>query len=183
MCSHIGLVNEGHHHFESMREVHGIAPTFEHYNCMVDLLGRAGFLAEAENLLYTMPFLPNIVGWISLLTNCRIYGNLDLGRQCFDYIIDIDSRNATGFVHMSNIYNCGGMREYADKVEEYRQSANAWKKPGKAVIEVDNKFHDFLVGGKNHSQIDSIYAKLSNLNLHMKEAGYMPCLDFVLCQC
>eukprot|EP00249_Psilotum_nudum_P015893 c25573_g2_i3 orf=225-1328(+) len=68
-CSHAGLVDEGCRYFKSMREEHDIIPSIEQYNCMVDLLGRAGHLNEAEDLLQT--FQSDIIGWRSLLTACR----------------------------------------------------------------------------------------------------------------
>ncbi|MDV3143323.1 MAG: hypothetical protein Q8761_02690 [Sweet potato little leaf phytoplasma] len=40
---------------KSMSNVHGIQPSIEHYGCMVDLLGRVGCMAEAEELIQNMP--------------------------------------------------------------------------------------------------------------------------------
>ncbi|XP_076881171.1 pentatricopeptide repeat-containing protein At2g39620-like [Bidens hawaiensis] len=45
-CRHAGLVNEGKHVFNLMKEKHNIEPKLEHYACMVDFLGRAGLFAE-----------------------------------------------------------------------------------------------------------------------------------------
>jgi pentatricopeptide repeat protein len=59
-CSHAGLVHEGLHYFDSMGSVHGICAMVEHYACMVDLLGRAGHLHKAEDLIKTMPCEPNV---------------------------------------------------------------------------------------------------------------------------
>ncbi|KAH7841684.1 hypothetical protein Vadar_033040 [Vaccinium darrowii] len=42
-----GLVEEGKMWFKAMGEF-GLMPKIEHYGCMVDLLGRAGCLEEAE---------------------------------------------------------------------------------------------------------------------------------------
>nr|XP_016443066.1 PREDICTED: arginine--tRNA ligase, chloroplastic/mitochondrial-like [Nicotiana tabacum] len=42
-CNHLGLVEEGKKIFGSMR-LHGVFPDRRHYSCMVDLLGRAGFI-------------------------------------------------------------------------------------------------------------------------------------------
>ncbi|PRQ52490.1 putative pentatricopeptide [Rosa chinensis] len=42
-CSLAGLVDEGFQHFNSMSKVHGLAPRMEHFSCIVDLLGRAGY--------------------------------------------------------------------------------------------------------------------------------------------
>ena len=41
-CCHAGMVSEAFHHFNSMEEKYGIAPTVDHYYCMVDLLARTG---------------------------------------------------------------------------------------------------------------------------------------------
>lgn len=43
-CCHAGLVDEGWHWFCAMQHRFNIKPTVEHYGCMVDLLGRAGYL-------------------------------------------------------------------------------------------------------------------------------------------
>ncbi|XP_028548732.1 pentatricopeptide repeat-containing protein At1g31430-like isoform X2 [Dendrobium catenatum] len=50
-CSRAGLVNEGRHFFNSMVRDYGIEPEMEHYGCMVDLLGRAGLVPEALELI------------------------------------------------------------------------------------------------------------------------------------
>ncbi|KAF3457913.1 hypothetical protein FNV43_RR02574 [Rhamnella rubrinervis] len=47
-CSHLGLVEEGKEHFNSMIEVYKINPTIEHYACVVDILGRAGRFNESS---------------------------------------------------------------------------------------------------------------------------------------
>jgi hypothetical protein len=49
--SHAGLVHEGMCFYASMKEVYMISPTMEHYTCMVDLLGCAGHLQEAKNMV------------------------------------------------------------------------------------------------------------------------------------
>jgi hypothetical protein len=41
-CSYAGLINEGQYYVEFMCQVCNITPTLEHFNCIVDLLGRAG---------------------------------------------------------------------------------------------------------------------------------------------
>lgn len=173
-CNHMGLVDEGLHYLKSMREHHHVEPSTEHYNCIIDLLGRTGHLKEAEVLLETMPFQPDIVGLTSLLGHCRTHGNVHLGRRCFQYLVGIDDRNAAGYVMMSNVYSRAGMCEEASRVEKLRKCANAWKKPGKAFVEVDMKVHDFVVGDNSHPQSLDIDAKLQRLALQMEEQGYLP---------
>ena len=74
-CSHSGLVKEGLSYFNSMEKVYKITPRSEHYSCVVDLLGRAGRLEEAENFINKMPFEPNAYAWCSLLAACRKYSD------------------------------------------------------------------------------------------------------------
>ncbi|KAI3409146.1 DYW_deaminase domain-containing protein [Psidium guajava] len=57
--SHSGLVSAGRNYFSEMYGIYGVAPAIEHYGCMVDLLGRAGLLKEAIELVKTMPVKPN----------------------------------------------------------------------------------------------------------------------------
>ncbi|KAI3943798.1 hypothetical protein MKW98_004303 [Papaver atlanticum] len=77
-CSHTGLVDEGYSHFNPMLTVYGIHPSIEHYGCMVDMLARAGKIAEAEELIEEMPMKPDCFVLRGLLGACRIYGNLNL---------------------------------------------------------------------------------------------------------
>lgn len=128
-CSHKGLVQEGCDHFKSMIDDHGISPVLEHYTCMADMLSRAGQLLDAEAILKSMPCRSNAVGWISLLTNCKTHGKVEIGRRCFDRIVSIDDKFAPAYVIMSNIYVDAGLQEEADKIEEMRQKARALKMP------------------------------------------------------
>ncbi|CAM6020096.1 unnamed protein product [Sphagnum balticum] len=51
-----GLVDEGRHCSASMVTDYMVSAKLEHYTCMVDLLGRAGHLWEAENMIMAMPW-------------------------------------------------------------------------------------------------------------------------------
>ncbi|KAG9443715.1 hypothetical protein H6P81_015055 [Aristolochia fimbriata] len=56
VCSHTGLVELGLRIFHSMEAEHQISPSEEHYSCIIDLLGRAGRLEEAHDLVKCSPF-------------------------------------------------------------------------------------------------------------------------------
>lgn len=164
-----------------MRADHGITPMHDHYVCMVDLLGRAGHLKDAEILLQTMPFQPCIEGWRSLLSHCRTCGNLELASRCFDHTFVMDTRDSTAYVLMSNVYADAGMWAYVDNMEEWRNYVYLWKKPAKALIEVGKKVHAFSVGDKSHPKFDNIQGKLDSLSWQMEEEGYVPLVDFGYC--
>ncbi|EFJ26894.1 hypothetical protein SELMODRAFT_71836, partial [Selaginella moellendorffii] len=61
--SQVGEPNVGGSYFNSMRLDYGVAARKQHYCCIVDMLGRAGYLHAAEELVQTMPFLPNSWDW------------------------------------------------------------------------------------------------------------------------
>ena len=75
-CSSMGLVDQGWIHFNSITQKHGLSTTMEHCNHMVDILGRAGFLSDAKDLLVTFPLESNTVGWTLLIQHCRMHGNV-----------------------------------------------------------------------------------------------------------
>ncbi|KAI5074502.1 hypothetical protein GOP47_0010463 [Adiantum capillus-veneris] len=171
-CSHVGLFDEGCRHFKCMIESHSVWPTLEHYNAVVDILGRSGYLDEAEDLMETFPFGPNHVGWVSVLDACRFNGDVLRGKRCFDNVVSLDGRSALGYVLMSRIYSQAGLWEDYKKMQELRKCANLHKKPAKAYIEVDNYVHEFIVDDDSHPQAHEIYGKLNGLDMKMREVGY-----------
>ena len=58
-CGCLGSVKEGQEHFLSMSRDYGITPSMEHYVAVVDLLGRAGKIAEAKEFIGKMPIEPS----------------------------------------------------------------------------------------------------------------------------
>ncbi len=80
-CSHAGLVDEGMHCYASMVTDYMISAKLEHYTCMVDLLGHAGHLQEAENVVMAMPCKPQVAAWMALLGACRIHGNVEMAER------------------------------------------------------------------------------------------------------
>jgi pentatricopeptide repeat protein len=80
-CSHSGLVDQGHQFFKSMGSDFGLVPLLEHYAYMVDLLGRAGYVQEAEQFILNMPIEPDTVIWSALLGVYKIHNNVEVGRR------------------------------------------------------------------------------------------------------
>jgi len=119
-CSHAGLVDEGWCYFESMGLVHSISATVEHYACMVDLLGRAGHLQEAEDFINTMSFKPSASVWRALLCACRNHGNMEMGESIAKKLLALDPGNATIDLSLSNIYAATGKCELSADSQQPR---------------------------------------------------------------
>ncbi|KAL6970814.1 hypothetical protein U1Q18_030498 [Sarracenia purpurea var. burkii] len=80
-CSHGGLIDKGREYFEMMERIFRISPGLEHYTCMVDMLGRAGRLEEAESLIVRMEVEPDEALWGALLGACKIHGNVEIAER------------------------------------------------------------------------------------------------------
>jgi pentatricopeptide repeat protein len=179
-CSHAGLVDEGMHLYASMLRDYMISAKSEHYTCMVDLLGRAGHLQEAENIIKAMPCTPSVAAWKALLGACRIHGNMEMAERVAERILEMEPQNAAGYVLLSNIYAAAGNRHLCENVERQRKEKGAKKQPGCTWIEVNNEVHTFVVEDQDHPQMIEIHAELQRLSGLMHHAGYVPYTKFVL---
>ncbi|XP_042513997.1 pentatricopeptide repeat-containing protein At5g48910-like [Macadamia integrifolia] len=179
-CSHGRLVEEGQRYFKSMKGSYGVEPEIEHYGCMVDLLGRAGFLKEAEDFILTMPMAPDTIIWGALLGACRIHGNTEMGGRIGKIIREKDPNHMGCHVLLANMYSTSGSWNEAKLVREKIEIVGTKKTPGCSSIELNGLFHQFLVGDRSHPQTKQIYAFLDEMTTKLKIAGYVPEIREVL---
>lgn len=104
LCTHVGLVKKGLDYFETMVFKYGIIPKEKHYNCLLDLLGRAGQLNEALQMFSKLPSQPDLATWNTFIGACQRWGDIELGEQAFELSSGLDMPPAAGFVLMSNLY-------------------------------------------------------------------------------
>ncbi|KAL5538067.1 hypothetical protein UlMin_042277 [Ulmus minor] len=179
-CAHSGLVEEGHRYFRSMIEVHGIEPRPEHFGCMVDLLGRAGMLESARKLIDEMPISPDAGVLGALLGACKIHGNIDLGEEIGEKVIELDPNNSGRYVLLANLYANAGRWEDVAKVRKLMNDRGVKKTPGFSMIEMEGVVNEFIAGGRAHPQAKEIYAKVDEMLERIRLAGYVPDTDGVL---
>ncbi|KAE8692997.1 pentatricopeptide repeat-containing protein [Hibiscus syriacus] len=80
-CSREGMVEKGKDVFEKMEERFGVKPKLEHYTCMVDMLGKAGLMEEADELVMGMELETDMVLWNALLAACRVHGKVEVAER------------------------------------------------------------------------------------------------------
>ncbi|XP_057770050.1 pentatricopeptide repeat-containing protein At2g13600 [Salvia miltiorrhiza] len=173
-CSHAGLVQEGRHYFDLMRNEYDLEPKKDHYTCMVDLLGRAGMLIEAKNLILSMPIPPDGVVWGSLLAACKVHRDIDLGNFVAEKLIEIDPQNSGPYVLLSNMYAEVGRWRDVTRVRKLMRRHGVVKQPGCSWIEIGSHVHVFMAKDSRHSQKREIYSLLRMLAETMKLLGYVP---------
>lgn len=179
-CNHAGLVDVGVGYFESMVSDYKIEVKPEHYTCMVDLLGRAGKLVEAVDLIKNMPFKPHFAIFGTLLGACRIHKNLEVAEYAATNLLTLDPANAAGYVQLANVYAAKGRWDSVAKVWRIMKENKVVKTPGYSWIEIKNVVHEFRSGDRVHPELTPIHEKLMVLDKKMKLAGYVPDLEFAL---
>lgn len=179
-CSHTGLVEKGTEYFYSMNRDYGVIPNSKHYTCMVDLLGRAGRLDEAQNLMKNMPFEPDAATWGALLGACRLYGKTELAEKAAEVIFEMEPENAGMYVLLSNLYAASGRWGDVSKMRLKMRDRGVKKVTGYSWLEVQNKVHTFSVGDTLHPEKDRIYAYLEELEFKLKQDGFVYSTKLVL---
>ncbi|KAL9287535.1 unnamed protein product [Arabidopsis thaliana] len=111
-CSHSGLVETGLEILSSMQRIHGIEPELDHYICIVDCLGRAGRLEDAEKLAEATPYKSSSVLWEILLSSCRVHGDVSLARRVAEKLMRLDPQSSAAYVLLSNTYS--SLRQWDD---------------------------------------------------------------------
>ncbi|KAI9115142.1 hypothetical protein K1719_014155 [Acacia pycnantha] len=129
-CCHAGLVDSGRRIFQSMKSVYDLEPNIKHYGCMIDLLGRAGQLEEAEELVRSMPMKADIVIWGTLLAACRTHGNVEIGERAARSLAALEPSHGGSKVLISNIYADAGRWEDVSMVRRVMQSQKTNRMPG-----------------------------------------------------
>lgn len=104
VCSRVGLVEEGYCLFDMMRNKYFIVFLFDYYVCMVDFLGRFGYLKAVYGLLKLM-FVEFYVGvWGLFFGSCRLYCDFELVEVVVNRLVEFESSNVGNFVLLFNIY-------------------------------------------------------------------------------
>jgi hypothetical protein len=75
---------------------------------MIDILGRAGYLEEAEKFIQNMPFEPDAIGGAALLGACRSHSNIELGSRVAEQLFKLEPSNAAPYVVLANMYASAG---------------------------------------------------------------------------
>lgn len=178
-CSHAGFVKEGLEIFDLMTK-YGVRPNVKHYTCMIDLLGRAGRLTEASEMIETMSIQKDETLWGSFLGACRIHKNVEMAEKAAMFLLELQPQNPGHYILLSNIYANDGKWEEVAKVRNLMNQRGLKKVPGYTWIEANNRTHRFKVGDRTHPKSKEIYDALRDLTEKLEEAGFVPDTNFVL---
>lgn len=168
-CSHAGKVSEGRKIFEMMVTQYGIEARVDHVACMVDLLGRWGYLEEADDFIKVQNLEPDARLWSSLLGACRIHGDDIRGEMAAEKLIELEPQNSAAYVLLSNIYASQGRWEKVNALRKDMKDRGVRKVPGYSWIDVGQGTHVFGAGDKSHSDIGKIEKFLEDIYVLVKD--------------
>ncbi|KAG0471095.1 hypothetical protein HPP92_015641 [Vanilla planifolia] len=164
-CTHGGLINEGMSIFHRMRSVFKVELKVEHYGCFVDLLGRAGRLQEAVDVIKEMPMAPTPTMWGSLLAACRIHRLVELAEFCVEQLVCVGEDDGGVYVLMSNIYAEEGMWADVWRMRRLMWEKGMRKERGRSVVEIDGRVYEFMSGDESHRLKEEIREIVRSLAL------------------
>ncbi|XP_044467514.1 pentatricopeptide repeat-containing protein At2g33680-like [Mangifera indica] len=167
-CIYSGLWEDGICLFNEIEPIYGIKPILEHFNCMVDLLGRAGLLSEAMNLVKSSPYPHSPLLWRTLVSVSKLTGDLSFSILASKHLLNLEPEEAGSYILVSNMYAREGMLDEAAKVRTAMNDLKLSKEAGCSWIEINNTVHWFIASSKDHPRSREIYANLDLLSDEMK---------------
>ncbi|KNA24348.1 hypothetical protein SOVF_016480 [Spinacia oleracea] len=144
-CSHGGLVEKGRKYFEEMKSLSIVVKNM-HYTCMIDLLGRAGLMEEAVELIKELPFEPDANIWGALLGASRIHGNIEVAKLAAENLFVLKPEHSGYYVLLSNMLAEAGRWDEATRVRELMKSRGVKKDPAYSWVQNRDQVRAFLVG-------------------------------------
>lgn len=145
-CCHAGLVEEGLHLFHTMSSKFGVEPQIQHYGCIVDLLGRAGHIKEAYKIIMGMPVEPDAILWRSLLSACKVHGDVELGEKAGKILLHLQPEKnsvdlfdtSEDYIALSNVYASAERWEDVEIVRKEMKVKRIETKPGASLVQAAN---------------------------------------------
>ncbi|OWM88301.1 pentatricopeptide repeat-containing protein At1g32415, mitochondrial [Punica granatum] len=159
-CSHAGLVTFGKELFRSMSGVYAINPTRDHYICMIDLLGRAGKVEEAEDFVLGLPFEPDSAIWGALLGVCGLKNNHEVAARAAQRLLKLEPLNGPAHVVLCNIYAAKGQHVEERVLRKEMGMKGVKKVPGCSWVLIRGRACVLLSGDKLPPEAQDIVSLL-----------------------
>ncbi|CAO2836307.1 unnamed protein product [Amaranthus hypochondriacus] len=163
-CSHVGFIELGSLYFNSMTSKYGISPKIQHYGCMVDLLGRAGRVKEAVDLVKRMPFNANAAIWGSILAAARMHQDPSIAAEALVHLSKLEPENSGNYALVSNTYAAAGCWSEARLVRKTMRSSGLYKFTGESSIELNDCIRSFAAGAVSYPKAKEILDVLWVIN-------------------
>lgn len=161
-CSHTGSHKMAMDVLDSMWSSK-IMPRIEHYACIVDMLGRAGFLNDAKTFIENLTCEPKMFLWQTLLGACNIYGNVEIGKYAAEQLVSEAPDSAAAYVLLGNIYSAEGRWVERGRIRKKMKIMRVQKDTGMSWIEIGKETCVFAVDSLIHPKSEMIMEVITQL--------------------
>ncbi|KAK9664462.1 hypothetical protein RND81_14G043500 [Saponaria officinalis] len=132
--SHSGLVQDGVELFERMIGDGFVTPDLKHYGAVVDMLGRAGRLNEADEIANRIENqIDSVVIWRTILGACSVHGHAAIAERATWKIQAMERGYGGDYVLMSNILTNRGKFSEAEEFRTLISKRNITKISGRSA--------------------------------------------------
>ncbi|KAL5202590.1 hypothetical protein ABZP36_013542 [Zizania latifolia] len=177
-CCHAGEVELGLRYLNVMNKSYSLQPAKEHYGCVVDLLGRAGKINEAEELIGKMAANERDgVVWTCLLRACAARGEEETGKKAAERAMEAEPWGAGAHVAMANLYASKGLWHEAAQERYMMKQKGLVKGTGWSSVTVGGEGRGvgvFVAGDHTHPQDNAIYGMLDLIYFGAGMTRYVP---------
>ncbi|RAL48390.1 hypothetical protein DM860_005814 [Cuscuta australis] len=172
-CSRGGLVDEGERLFADMECVYGVKPNVDHYGCMVDLLGRAGRIQEAVQLIRGMAVEPTPGVWGALFGACLIHKEYELGEWVGNLLVRSQPHHSGRYTLLANLHSMSQNWKAVGEVRRMMRDNGVEKNKGCSWIEVDGVVHEFNAFDLSHLHSQTVCFVLDCLLSHLEPQDFL----------
>nr|XP_016471780.1 PREDICTED: pentatricopeptide repeat-containing protein At5g56310-like [Nicotiana tabacum] len=156
-----------------MNEIYGVTPDIEHFSCLIDLLGRAGRLKDAEEYMqrYSFGHDPVVLG--CLLSACRLHGDVVIGERMAKKLLQLRPVSTSPYVLLSNLYASDEKWDSVAEARKMLKGCGLKKEAGHSLIEVKGFVEKFTIGDFSNSRIEEIMKVLGALGCGWDEETFL----------
>ncbi|KAK1428666.1 hypothetical protein QVD17_17505 [Tagetes erecta] len=159
-CARLGFLPEGKNHFLEMTNVSNVKPNFAHYWCMANLYASHGLVNDAVEVLKNMPvdinMSPQSSSWAGLLGSCRFKGNVAVGEQIAEALIEKNPLNHSYHVLLVIIYAVAGRWEDVTRMKCLMME-RGFSVPGFSLVELTQIVNNLEVDDRWDDCISRLY--------------------------
>lgn len=152
-----------------MKSDYSFVMSQNHIACMVDLLGRAGKLSDAEDFIMSSGSENDPALWHVLLRACRIHGDKERGIKIGEKLLAIEPFTASSYVMLYNLYMDAGKISFAMRTRGLMRERGMTKETGISWAEFGGSIHHFADGDNSCSQKNEIFTRLEELLVRVKQ--------------
>lgn len=173
-CGHVGLLEEGLHHYDLMTKDYGITPRMDHLACMVSIFARKGQTRGAYDFIRSFPMEPDKVVWRCLLSSCKTHRDMQLGKYAAEKILSIDPDDTSAHIMLSNIYAESKMWKETAQIRKLMKEKALKKDPGYTWMQLKNNIYLFSASNNAPFEGNGVREVLIGLTGQLFDAGYVP---------